>query len=425
MLLDDLPALDGRLLPIALPTVEASLPVTLDMRAHSNVCCPDRATLLTGQYTYRHLVKSNALAKKFGPAETLAVALDRAGYRTGLVGKYLNMYGGCTRYRAWCWNVQPGWDYWFAYSYSRPIDYFDYDVRVGLPDRSTEVVQYGAEAADYSTDVFAEKAEAFIETTPEDIPLFLWFSPKAPHFVLQPAPRHESTPCDVPPWVPPNWNVVTPGQPGYLQNRRALKEPKDLTAMCRTLLAADEAFVRIRTALVRNGRWENTLVLFLSDNGMHEGQHRLRSKYAPYDARVSARISWPAKLGSEPREVLDSLSTADVAPTLCEAAGCVLRRPPHGLSVLPLLDGRAESLGRDVLYEELLIGDGNVPRWQAVVSTPSHPLGRWHYIEYGTGERELYDLTDDPWELDNKAGQPAYADVQSALAQALARESSR
>jgi N-acetylglucosamine-6-sulfatase len=422
VLLDDLPALDGRLVAKSLPGLKAALPIELDMRAHANLCCPDRATLLTGRYTYRHGVRSNELAKKLKLQQTLPVVLNAAGYRTALIGKYLNLYGTCTRRIAWCWDVPPGWDDWFAYS--GPPSYLGYEVRIGRDDGSTQLVAYGGDPDDYATDVFAAEAESIIESTPPDEPLFLWFAPFAPHAAAMPPVRHETAECAVPAWTPPNYNVVTPGQPEYVRKRGPYR-PRDLTRACRTLLAVDDAFARIRSALLRAGRWENALVIFLSDNSWHEGQHRLREKRAPYDARVSARLSWSSRLGTDVRHVAEPLSTVDVAPTICEAAGCALAWPVHGISFLPVLDGLTPSLGRDVLYEEHLVAGAGVPAWRAVLSTPAHPSGRWHYVEYGTGERELYDLTNDPWELDNKAGLPAYADIQNSLAAALTRESSR
>jgi len=117
----------------------------------------------------------------------------------------------------------------------------------------------------------------------------------------------------------------------------------------------------------------------------------------------------------------------DLAPTICAIAGCEMgpyadgRATADGVSLLPLLDGETDSLGRDVLREQAA-PLGFRPGFRGLRTTPSNPLGHWHYIEYETGERELYDSVEDPWELKNVADDPEFAEVAAALSERLAAE---
>lgn len=408
----------------------AAFPVDLVSFHHaSNLCCPDRATFLTGLYPHHHKVEGNAMGK-FNPTETIATNLHGLGYYTALSGKYLNRYGQSICGGAWCFTVNPGWDRWFAMAGAAGgggADYYNYDMRSGTGENSpTTLTHYGTGAANYSTDVIADQALAFLRDAPTEQPVFLWFAPNAPHQPKTPAPRHATAPCATATYQPPDWNIVTPGQPSYLQSFQPMTVASSKhTAECRTLLAVDEAVGRIEDELAAQGRLDNTLILFLSDNGMHGGSKRLDAKFAPYATRVTARASWPARWGVTPRTITTPLSGADLAPTLCAIAGCSLgpyptgQASPDGVNTLAALDGG--TLARDLLYSELPKPQAGVPAWWAVRTTPDSPLGLWHYIEYGTGEKELYDLATDPWEMTNRTGQPAYAVIQAELAAQLAQ----
>ena len=129
-------------------------------------------------------------------------------------------------------------------------------------------------------------------------------------------------------------------------------------------------------------------------------------------------------------EIDEVVSNIDIAPTICALAGCEMgpfKEGPEsadGLSLLPLLDGETDRLERTVVREEGTEGyaNGKVPYWQAIRTTDQHPLGRWHYVEYEGGKRELYDSVEDPWELTNLVRDEAYAEVVKQLAADLAAE---
>jgi arylsulfatase A-like enzyme len=146
----------------------------------------------------------------------------------------------------------------------------------------------------------------------------------------------------------------------------------------------------------------------------------------PYATPIPLVFSWPARWGDEAVVVDEVVSNIDLAPTLCAIGGCEMGPYPggpetaDGLSLLPLLDGEADHLERIVVREQgAPDGYGSAPRFWAIRTTSQHPLGRYHYIEYQTGETELYDSVEDPWEISNLATADAYAEVVARLAEDL------
>jgi N-acetylglucosamine-6-sulfatase len=459
VLVDDQPALDGRLIRYE-PNVESIFAhhgVTFaDFHSETPLCCPARAGYLTGQHTDNHGVVRND-AHLFRPRMTIATQLHSSGYTTALVGKYFNLWGKC------CAPAVPkGWTHFVAFD--EPAGeggaYYDYTLSI---DGNPTPEAHGSAPEDYSTDVLARKAVAFLREAPATKPVFLWVAPFAPHQKLTIAPRHagDASCATVPNWKPPSFNEAdVSDKPAFVQTTPLIgggtgKRGVSMGNTCRTLLAVDDLVGALRDELAAEGRLQNTLFVYAGDNGVSEGEHRLRQKQSPYTTDVPFLLSWPAALGTAPRTVSERVMNIDLAPTLCELAGCRLgpypngQPTPDGISFLSLLDGSATTLGRDaVLEDERASNSGGSPSvpptWFAVVTTSSSPLAhqgcaaaasggcRWHYLEYRSGERELYDDSGgpcwawspgqpgDPCELQNRAGDPALADVQSALAARLA-----
>jgi arylsulfatase A-like enzyme len=217
---------------------------------------------------------------------------------------------------------------------------------------------------------------------------------------------------------------------------------------CRTMLSVDDLVRGVRNKLARYRNLDDALIVLTSDNGMNAGAHRLLGKGTPYATGVSFFVSWPGRLGVQPRTIDERLSNIDLAPTLCEIAGCRLgpypngQRRPDGRSFASLLTGQAGPIGRDAMLESMTAGER---RWHAVATTKHSPLSRtvcasastgrcrWHYVEHENGERELYDVSNgpcwnwkpgragDPCELRNVAGRMKFAGVQAALAKRLAQ----
>ena len=443
-MLDDVPQLDGRLwryLPNIRRTFIQQGVRFNEMYGESPLCCPGRAGWLTGQHTFNHGVDENDV-RLLDPSETLATELDAEGYETFLSGKYFNQYDAIAP------AVPPGWDHFHGMSGG----YYDYTIwNDGDPDGE----EHGSQPADYSTDVIGRKALDHLAHAPRSRSLFAWIAPFATHGPNSPPPRYrnDAACATIAPWSPPNYNELNVSdKPGYVQARSLLGAPGyDLVAECRALRAVDDLVGAVTAELDHQGRLEDTLMILTSDNGMNYGAHRLNGKVTPYATQVPFFMSWPNRLGTEPRAIRERLSNIDLAPTICDLAGCSMgpypngQTRPDGRSFARLLLGLDDSMDRDALLEDMPDGGKLVPPWYALATTRQSPWSRvgcssaaaggcrWHYVEYGTGERELYDVSNgpcwtwrkgepgDPCELRNLAGDPDYAALQAALSARLRR----
>ena len=362
------------------------------------LCCPSRASILTGTYSHTNGVWSNASTayggvRAFDDRATLATWLDEAGYETMLIGKYLNGYGPSLGSPF----VPPGWDRWLAFF---RVGYFNYKLTDG-----TNVWSYGPEPVDeqYSTDVLAAEAKAFISSATS--PFLLYFAPFAPHksgpFTADPAPRHVDALAGAPYTAPPSVNEADVRDKPRFIRRRSFYAVDDLTRLreeqLETLLAVDDAVAGILEALADAGKLENTLVVFTSDNGHTWGEHRWSGKRVAYDEsiRVPLVVRWDAR--SDPaRKVRRPVLNLDVAPTITRAAGVTVPGR-DGRSLISLIRGRPVGWRSRFLIEYY---DTVFPSYCGTRSQ------RWKYVQYRTGEEELYDLAEDPYELWNLAGQP-------------------
>jgi N-acetylglucosamine-6-sulfatase len=367
---------------------------------------PSRATLLSGQYSSHHRVSDNSRGASFNDQSTVATWLDAAGYRTGLIGKYLNGYPYASQPANY---VPPGWDTWAAFSGGEK--YYRYTLNVnGTP------VSYGAAAQDYATDVLTDRALSFIRD-PSPQPFFLYLAYKAPHAPFVPAPRHATAFSNTVMPHPPNFNEAdVSDKPAWVRSKGRLNQDRinafdnDKRNAWRTLLAVDESIRRLLDALSANARLSNTVVVFMTDNGRLFGEHRLRDKTMVYEeaVRTPFLVRYP---GAANRTDQRLVSNADLASTFADLADATPTRPQDGASLVPLLEGQQPTWRTGVLLQ--WAGGGNVPAYNAIREAA------WKYVELATGERELYDLTADPYELQNVAGQPAYAAQQQRLAEQL------
>ena len=380
------------------------------------LCCPGRASLLTGLHTNHHGVFRN-YPNLFKPGENVAEALQRSGYATMWIGKYLNRADSFTE-ADWT-RHENGWTYFDALN-TYNAKFFNYKVHT-----KTGNVSYGRT---HSTRMVAERAAMRIAQTPADQPLFGVLSISNTHAPNTPMQQYRDDPrCDnIKPWNPPNYNEADiSDKPSYYNKAPLQPYPNGwpMKKYCREMLGVDWAVARVVSALQNAGRLDNTMLVFTADNGMTWGQHRRgQNKMTIYSTPVPLYIWWPSGLGngSRGRVINDIVSNIDLAPTFCDIAGCTLgpyptgQDAPDGLSMMPLLRSSASnpSLGRDAVLEQSHY-------WRAIRTTSASPLGRWHYAEYDSGERELYDSVNDPWELENIAGRPENAELVQNLHQRL------
>ncbi len=363
---------------------------------NSPLCCPSRATMLTGRYAHHTDVRDNEDGALLDERSTIAVRLHDAGYHTGLVGKYLNQYPfGRGPY------VPLGWDRWWGKEQgSAESLYQDYTlIEQGQP------VRYGHSEADYLTDVLADKAVEFLREVPSDRPFFLWFAPTAPHPPWVPPPEHDGVFADVPfPTAPSVGEPDVSDKPAWIRalpgfDAAAFETSTDARrASAETLLGVDDALRRIVQTLRDRGELDRTAILFLSDNGLSFGEHRWMGKRCGYEECI--RVPFLVRLpGAEHRVEPALVSAVDLAPTIADLTGVEPLPSQDGVSLLPLLrDGSHDGLPREVFTE--WVGDEGVPAWWEL-RRPG-----WAYVELATGERELYDLRTDPFELSNLAGHP-------------------
>ena len=361
----------------------------------NTLCCPSRASILTGRYSHGHGVYTNYLPfggfDAFVDSSTVATWLDEAGYETAIMGKYFNQYNDPE-------YVPPGWDEWRVFSDQTGNGgaFYNYALSVNGKPRF-----YERRPRNYSTDVLARMGKRFIERT--DDPFFLHWSPFAPHG-KRPAPRHKGMFDErKPPTTPAFDEKDVSDKPEWVQNLRPLNEPLYKIRTLETLPAVDEAIAEFIRVLREKKELDNTLIVFTSDNGKGWGDHRWKDKSDPY--RGSANVPFVVRFDRwiEEPSVNEShlVSNIDLAPTFADVAGAV-PDTGAGKSLKRVVRSSSDSWRNDLLIEHVE-DKREIPTYCGVRSLD------WLYVGYDTGEEELYDLQVDPYELENLAEDPTYA----------------
>lgn len=353
--------------------------------ATTALCCPSRASFLTGRYAHAHGVHVND-DQLSGP--TVANLLQDSGYHTGLVGKYLNSWPGTRR---------PEYDFWAAWigGYMNPL--------MNIQGRERYV-------RGYQTHVLRDYALQFLREAPADRPFCLFFTPHAPHMPATPAPGDVHLYEDLPPWRPPSFNPPTEdGAPKWLANQPLLTDAEirtDVDDLRRRQLAClasvDEAVGEILDLLRRQGRLDNTFIVFWSDNGYFWGEHRLIHKNRVYEeaSRIPFAVRYPPLVAS-PRVENGFVANIDLAPTMCDLAGIPVPASMDGRSLLPLLSGGAR-------WRDSLLLEG----WPEQSITEGYRAVRTDRLVYAENDGdlpELYDVESDPYEMTNLAADPSHS----------------
>ncbi len=422
-------------------------------------CCPSRATFFSGLYSHNHNVLTNGRplggVRRFNDSSTLATWLHDAGYRTGLVGKYLNGYGRDSDPNTPLDDatyVPPGWDDWQSIIHQQVFKLYDYT----LNDNGV-LMGYGSAPGDYQTDVLAVRAVEFIdesEALDDSQPFFLIVGTITPHLeihapmlpgctnsrwnpTIRPAPRHVGTlPAAVQLPRPPSFNETDMAdKPTWLAALAgmSMEDEACLERQYRDRLesmrAVDDLIGAVVDALVQNGELDNTVLIFTSDNGFFFGEHRLSDKVHVYEEaiRVPLFIRAPGITGPQAsdRFVLNN----DLAPTIAALAGVIPGLTVDGRSLQPLLQNPVEPDWRkQVLIEyrgDAQFSERYGPRepFTAVRTSPLAAVPDHVYVEYtdAAGSRELYDLAADPHQLDSRHDDPAATGARDALATLIGR----
>jgi N-acetylglucosamine-6-sulfatase len=372
------------------------------------LCCPTRATILTGQYSHYHGIAGQS-GRNFNDTATIATWLKSGGYRTALIGKYLNGYpypNKPTNY------IPPGWDYWTVFN---GPNHYNYSL-----NENGRTVSYGSAPADYSTDVLHRKAINFINTTPTSTPFFLYLNTHAPHSAYIPAPRHKDVYRTLPIFYGPNFNESeVSDKPAWVRGlplRSKSTMDSNQRKAAETLLAVDESIKGIMDKLIERGQLDNTVFIFMSDNGFSFGAHRWVKKACVYEecVRTPLLIRYPGIGGNRTETRL--VSSVDMAPTLTSLAQVTPTLKGNGRSLLPLLSGTSTDWRSSLLLEYQGPINSNSPSKFWAVRTPE-----WKYVELSTGEKEMYDMVNDPYELVNVVNRSDLSSTRSSLSAELQR----
>ncbi len=407
--------------------------------ASNPVCCPSRATFLTGQYAHNNGVYRNSEPNggftSLDGSRTLPVWLERAGYFTAHIGKYLNGYGSQSPPT----EIPPGWSEWYG-----SIDRSTYRMHGYTLNENGTLRTYGhqdvEDPATYQTDVYAQKAtELIARRAPKRKPFFLSLAPLAPHGEVledenglrlggpRAAPRHEGAYASERLPQSPSLNEAdVSDKPAEIEALPRLSRQRLAATQARyrdrleSLLAVDDMVESVINELRDAGEMSDTVLVFTSDNGYLLGEHRIASnKQYLYEEsiRVPLIVRGPGIPEGKTRK--QPVANLDLAPTILHYADAKADLALDGRPLHRLIADRRREPGRAIVIENWcqlneVCFDPTVARYRAVRTQ------RYIYAEYPNGESELYDLDADPFELTSAHADPAYAEERAALAELLA-----
>jgi len=374
----------------------------------ASLCCPSRATFLTGLYPHNHGVFlnkpmyidgklfANGGFKAFDDSSTIATWLNDSNYKTGFVGKYLNDYhkNAPKNY------VPPGWDDWQAtLSALRMYNY-------GIMDNGKTIWNNKV----YQTEELAKRAGDFIQES--DSPFFLYVSSAAPHSMPDAYTcAYDEKHTFVSAVMAPKYNgtldnIEIPHSPSFNENDVSDKPPKMkkspienidcidkvFRGNAESLLSVDDLIGSIYQSVAEKNLIDQTVFIFTSDNGFMYGEHRLVAKVLPYEEsiRVPLIIRVP---GLEKQTINNLVTNNDLAPTIADLAGIEPDTPVDGFSLLPILKNSKNNL-RDGFLIEIPFQGGFIHAIRT---------NEFLYVEYDgkNNYTEFYDLKKDPYQLNN------------------------
>lgn len=437
------------------------------------VCSPSRSTLLSGQYAHTSglirnlgiLGGASGIARSPVYDRNLAASLRGAGYRTAHFGRFVNGYGSPRGIDDR--PVPPGWSTWATDWTPGPVRrFYGYQLNVdGRIEGPFGKVRYGpwrnkdsprcpslGLRCDYHTDQITTRAVREIRNSPRNRRIYVQVDYQAPHgapgnATTEPARRHIGSARRTPLPRPPSFNErnVRDKPPKIRRGSRRLDEGevdrlgRRWKRELESLRSVDESVGRIIRTLRRTGRLSSTYVFFLSDNGAFFGEHRYaNSKFLAYEpsANVPLLVRGPGiPRGSRSGTIV---ANVDVAPTVADLAGARLMLRPDGRTFRPQLKHPRRVGRRAVVIESYRLPSralyahleskgietpddlrAHVSATVPAVNFAAIRAGRYKYVEYEGGGRELYDLRRDPDEMVNRVGWPAYGGAVRKLARQM------
>lgn len=378
-----------------------------------SLCCPSRTSLMRSQFVHNHRVISNVPPvggwSKFYARnlqnDCLPTWLQSAGVNTSLIGKYLNGFPMGTPTENY---IPPGWDY-FETSTSKNQAYKAVNYTLNV---NGTLESYGSQPNEFLNDVLTLDAVQHLSTVQS--PFFLEFATYNPHTPFPAAPQNEQTHLtDVQPRVP-SFNVKGTNEVSWLRKLPVLgsKQLSNLDHLWQRRLRSAESvadsYDALRAQLKASGHLEDTLIIVASDNGYHAGVHRLSTgKQTAFreDSVVPAILIGPGI--PQGASIGKTTSMVDLGPTIADLLGARTAAFADGRSLMPLFSGQQDVPWRTAtLTESLARTKPGDPDYSKIEAPPYHALRseQWLYVEYANGERELYNLALDPYEMNNVVG---------------------
>ena len=381
------------------------------------LCCPSRATQLTGQYAHNHGVLTDQRFTDLDSANTLAVWLKRAKYRTAMVGKYLNGYGAVDPRQ-----VPPGWKQWFGLTGGTEQKRYGFKL-----NENGKVHNYPRKPANYIDYVLGAKVNGLVKAwAPSPKPFFLYYNPNNPHGEKgtpvwstrdpEPAPRYLGRFGDIPAPQSPNFDEANVSdKPKQIRDipRLSDQDEADIDRRYRgrleSLLSVDDEVKSIVNLVRKYGDKRKTFFIFTSDNGLELGAHRIEFKDYLYEEgeRVPLVIRGPGVPQNTTRDQL--VANIDLAPTIAAITKARPGRVMDGIDLLPLIRDPNVANNRSILFESVDQDIYGVRR------------GPWSYNLYSNGDEELYNLDDDPYQLTSVDSDPGLASMKASLKADLER----
>lgn len=397
-----------------------------NMFCTTSLCSPSRASILSGLYAHGHGITNNFTDYPKDLASFPRVLQD-SGYQTAYIGKW---HMGESND-----NPRPGFDHFITHRGQGK--YFDTEFNTNGEGRKVVEGYYTTVVTDMAIDwINRQRADS------ADEPFMLMLGQKAPHSFYFPEPKYEKTFDHVevnypqsafnlankPKWITQRLNTWHGVYGPLFDWRKEFPNDKaeavlDFAAMVRaywgTILSVDDSVGRLVARLKELGEFDNTMFIFMGDNGLLEGEHGMVDKRTAHEPsmRVPMIIRYPKLTPGGPKKVAQQVLTTDVAPTILDVCGAPALENIHGRSIAPILTGASETWRDGILYYY-----NYEKQFPYTPNVRALRTDRWKLIRYPTGDgsadvhmAELYDLKSDPGELTNLINNPKHSDLIAEL----------
>jgi N-acetylglucosamine-6-sulfatase len=389
-----------------------------------SLCCPSRSSILTGRYPHNTGIFTNGgkdggfttFKKRGEEKSTFATSLQQAGYRTAMMGKYLNEYLPKDKY------MPPGWTQWDVAGNA----YGQYNYNLLEND---QIKHYGKNPDDYLTTVISGKATKFItDSVAAKNPFLIELATFTPHGPFTPAPEDKDKFPGLTAPRGPSFDRLPANPPKYLAGRGPLTEQEkksidtEFRKRAQAVQSVDRMIGSIQDTLTKSGVADNTIIVFSSDNGFHMGEYRMTpGKQTAYDTDVNVPLIVAGPGVGTGKTVTEPAENVDLRPTFEDLADATTPSEVDGRSLAPLLHGEPSAEWRTTSLVEHhgpntdpadpdrpAKNSGNPATYTAIRTTT------YTYVEYTDGTKEYYDRTADPDMLTNSAAALS-PDIQAKL----------